>query len=131
VKGNWFEVYHAPDVKQAAAYCGFARFDLRAPPFDLRAIERGRVRYYLRYHLPWEYALPGVETPDIIFDGPIAYAEWFAAEHCGMENAQAQAYRRQGEVWVVEVTDERQAVTIEVFIDNERFSANQIIGMHY
>lgn len=117
MKGDWWEVYYQKRRGEHCNYLGFARFEVDHPPFQQQAIEREQVRFFLRRRLPWEYnALQGVGAGGEYF-GPVEYAEWYARFWGGVQG-RAQAYLQTGgEVWVVEVTDEKTAITVEVFVE--------------
>lgn len=117
MKGDWWEVYYQKRRGEHCKYLGFVRFEVDHPPFQEKVIEREQVRFYLRRRLPWEYdTLPGFGADGKCF-GPIEYAEWYARQWGGLAG-HAQAYRRTGgEVWVVEVTDGKTLVTVEVFVE--------------
>lgn len=123
MKGDWWEVYYQKRRGERCRYLGFARFELDHPPFEQQAIEREQVRFYLRKRLPWEYnAMPGFGAGGRYF-GPIEYAEWYARQW-GELAGHAQAYGKTGsEVWVVEVTDGKQTICIEVYVEENNGKA--------
>lgn len=128
--GDWFRVYYQKRRHDLHEKVGFVRFALDRPPFVPDMIQRGQIRYDWQGRLPWQFKLPGCRAEAQIFDGPIAYAEWYAAEICKLAGI-TQTYKQVGSVWYVLISDGQLGMVLEVWIEEVqecyRYNAVEVV----